>query len=70
MEIVAPEIIDMTGASFSSDIWSLGCTIVELLTGLPPYASVKNSLSGELFATFYHRNHNSDMFSDVPDRGR
>ena len=44
MGVVAPEIIDMSGACFASD--TLACTIVELLTGLPPYASVKNSLSG------------------------
>lgn len=44
---MAPEIIDMTGASFASDIWSLGCTIIELLTGQPPYADISNSLSGE-----------------------
>lgn len=34
---MAPEIISATGHSVSSDIWSLGCTIVELLTGEPPY---------------------------------
>lgn len=34
---MAPEIISESGHSFSSDIWSVGCTIVELLTGNPPY---------------------------------
>ncbi|XP_049850344.1 ras GTPase-activating-like protein rgaA [Schistocerca gregaria] len=34
---MAPEIIMMNKAQPSSDIWSLGCTIIELKTGEPPY---------------------------------
>jgi len=34
---LAPEIIELNGASPKSDIWSLGCTVIELLTGNPPY---------------------------------
>lgn len=34
---MAPEIITMEGAKPSSDIWSLGCTIIELMTGEPPF---------------------------------
>ncbi|KAG0763658.1 hypothetical protein G6F57_007081 [Rhizopus arrhizus] len=37
---MAPEIIKLAGASTKSDIWSLGCTIVEMLTGKPPYADM------------------------------
>jgi serine/threonine protein kinase len=37
---VAPEVIQLKGASTASDIWSLGCTIVELTTGKPPYADL------------------------------
>lgn len=43
---VAPEVIELKGASRASDIWSLGCTIVELLTSGPPHAEIRNSLSG------------------------
>ena len=35
--LVAPEIIELSGATTKSDIWSVGCTVVELLTGKPPY---------------------------------
>ncbi|KAI8320484.1 kinase-like protein, partial [Martensiomyces pterosporus] len=37
---MAPEIIQLEGACMASDIWSLGCTIVELLTGKPPYSGM------------------------------
>lgn len=34
---MAPEVIELTGATTASDIWSLGCTVIELLDGRPPY---------------------------------
>ncbi|KAK3236543.1 MAP3K epsilon protein kinase 1, partial [Cymbomonas tetramitiformis] len=34
---MAPEVIEMCGASYASDIWGVGCTVIELLTGYPPY---------------------------------
>lgn len=33
---MAPEIVTQTGKSTASDIWSVGCTVIELLTGFPP----------------------------------
>ncbi|KAJ3016185.1 hypothetical protein HKX48_004168 [Thoreauomyces humboldtii] len=34
---MAPEVIELSGATTSSDVWSLGCTVIELLEGKPPY---------------------------------
>lgn len=49
---MAPEVIELKGASTKSDIWSLGCTVVELLTGRPPYADIANSMTGKTFFFF------------------
>jgi serine/threonine protein kinase len=43
---MAPEVIELKGVSYASDIWSLACTVIELLTGRPPYADIPNSMSG------------------------
>ncbi|KAI8070806.1 kinase-like domain-containing protein [Gongronella butleri] len=37
---MAPEVIEMKGVGTKSDIWSLACTVIELLTGKPPYANL------------------------------
>ncbi|KND02754.1 STE/STE11/CDC15 protein kinase [Spizellomyces punctatus DAOM BR117] len=34
---MAPEVIELHGATTASDIWSVGCTAIELLQGHPPY---------------------------------
>ncbi|KAJ7587910.1 kinase-like domain-containing protein, partial [Mycena floridula] len=41
---MAPEVIKLNGASPQSDIWSLACTAIKLLTGKPPYADIANSM--------------------------
>lgn len=34
---MAPEIIELCGVTTKADIWSVACTVIELLTGRPPY---------------------------------
>ncbi|KAF8333555.1 uncharacterized protein EI90DRAFT_3145216 [Cantharellus anzutake] len=34
---MAPEVIEQSGATTASDIWSVGCVVIELLEGKPPY---------------------------------
>ncbi|KDN49612.1 hypothetical protein K437DRAFT_255295 [Tilletiaria anomala UBC 951] len=38
---MAPEVIDQSGATTASDIWSVGCVVIELLEGKPPYSELE-----------------------------
>ncbi len=39
---MAPEVIEMSGQiTTACDIWSLGCTVIELLTSNPPYSELQ-----------------------------
>jgi len=41
---MAPEMVRQVGHDFRADIWSLGCVIIEMLTGQPPFYSTTDSV--------------------------
>ncbi|KAJ3161758.1 hypothetical protein HDU86_006529 [Geranomyces michiganensis] len=57
---MAPEVIELSGATTASDVWSLGCTVIELLEGHPPYHNLA-PLSA-LFRIVH------DEYPPIPDR--
>jgi serine/threonine protein kinase len=47
LDYIAPELVRGLGASPASDLYALGCTIYEAITGAPPFAS-KSTLEAAL----------------------
>ena len=42
---MAPEIIRNNNVSRFSDIWSIGCTVIEMIDGIPPWSNIKNQFN-------------------------
>ena len=39
---MAPEVVTNQGHGVEADVWSLGCCVIQMLTGKPPYSSFDN----------------------------
>lgn len=57
---MAPEVMRQDGHGRFADIWSLGCLVVEMATGCPPFSNITNP-----YAVFLHIC-NSDKLPELP----
>eukprot|EP00955_Chlamydomonas_euryale_P085106 364053-Chlamydomonas_euryale.AAC.4 len=42
---MAPEVVRGSGYDWRADIWSLGCTVIEMLSGTHPWPGIENPLA-------------------------
>ena len=52
---MAPEVVRQTGAGRQADIWSVGCTIIEMATGKPPFSQFEAPVSALFHIAVTHK---------------
>jgi len=45
MQFMAPEVAQQAGQGVKSDIWSVGCTVIQMLTASPPWNDSTNAMA-------------------------
>lgn len=59
---MAPEVVTRKGHSFSADIWSFGCVLIEMVTGHPPWSNYSHDAK-EVLSLIAKEN----SYPDIPD---
>ena len=62
---MAPEVICQTKYGKKADIWSLGCTLIEMATGLPPWGKLENYM--QAFMRIGKSEENPEIPNDLPE---